>query len=92
MTEPDPDPDAGLDPDAGPDPSDGRFGDDPEKRRALREIAEEVRADSSESRQVAAFLYRVSDLYDPAEDTSPEEIYRNVAHIVETRSRGGLDR
>ncbi|MFA9517838.1 hypothetical protein ACERIT_11575 [Halopenitus sp. H-Gu1] len=69
-----------------------RVADDTEKRRVLRKIAEEVRADSSESQQVAAFLYRVSDLYDPDADTSPEKICRNVEHIVETKSRGGIDR
>ncbi|MFC6613825.1 hypothetical protein ACFQAS_02430 [Halopenitus salinus] len=91
---PDDDPGLDADPDVDVDgaTSDARFGDDPEKRRFLRGIASEIRADSSESKQVAAFLQRVSDLYDPAEDTSPEEIYRNVEHIVETKSRGGLDR
>ncbi|WP_096389136.1 hypothetical protein [Halopenitus persicus] len=63
-----------------------------ETRRALRAIAEDVRADSSESQQVAAVLYRVSDLYDPAEDTSPEAIYRNVRQIMRVKAQGGLDR
>ncbi|WP_280537841.1 hypothetical protein [Halopenitus sp. POP-27] len=65
---------------------------DAETRRALRAIAEDVRGENSESQQVAAILYRVSDLYDPAEDTSPEAIYRNVRQIMRVKARGGLDR
>ncbi|QHS16329.1 hypothetical protein GWK26_03710 [haloarchaeon 3A1-DGR] len=66
--------------------------DDAETQQALRAVAEDVRAESSESQQVAAILYRVSDLYDPTEDTSPEEIYRNVRQIMRVKSQGGLDR
>jgi hypothetical protein len=69
---------------------DGGFAPDAEKRAFLREIAEEVRGESAESGQVAAVLYRVSDLYDPDEDTSPEEIYRNVRHIMDIKAKGGL--
>jgi hypothetical protein len=72
--------------------ADRTFAPDPEKRRVLREAAAEVRGESGESRQVAAFLYRVSDLYDPAEDTSPEEIYLNVRTIVRVKASGGLER
>lgn len=75
---PAPDPDAAFRPD--------------ERRRLLRAVADDVRGESSESKQVAAVLYRVSDLYDPAEDTSPEEIYRNVRTIMEVKERGGLRR
>jgi hypothetical protein len=79
------DPDWEMSPD-----SDAAFDADAEKRAVLREVAEEVRGDTSESRQVSAILYRVSDLYDPDEDTSPEEIYRNVRHIMDVKERGGL--
>ncbi|UWG50036.1 Uncharacterized protein AArcCO_0715 [Halalkaliarchaeum sp. AArc-CO] len=66
--------------------------DDPERARMLREVAEDVRGGSSESEQVAAFLYRVSDLYDPDEETTPEDIYRNVRNIMRIKERGTLDR
>ncbi|WP_176819405.1 hypothetical protein [Halopenitus persicus] len=79
--------DADATPDAHAIPDDAA-----ETRRALRAVAEDVRGDSSESQQVAAILYRVSDLYDPTEDTSPEEIYRNVRQIMRVKARGGLDR
>ena len=35
-------------------------------------------------------LYRVSDLYDPGEEATPEEIHRNVRNILEIKARGGL--
>jgi hypothetical protein len=35
-------------------------------------------------------VYRVYDLYDPDEDTSPEAIYRNVRTILDVKKRGGL--
>jgi hypothetical protein len=76
---------AGVDADAG-----ARFASDAERRELLREVAEEVYDDSSESRQLSAVLYRVSDLYDPDEDTSPEEIYLNVRHIMDIKEQGGL--
>jgi hypothetical protein len=63
------------------------------KRAALvREIADELRAESSESKQLSAILYRVSDLYDPSEETSPEEIYLNVKYIMQVKEQGGIDR
>jgi hypothetical protein len=80
----------GTDPVGGGDGADAAFPPDPDRARLLREVAEDVRGDSSQSRQVAAILYRVSDLYDGSEDTSPEEIYRNVRHIVRIKERGGL--
>ncbi|WP_435063866.1 hypothetical protein [Halobaculum sp. EA56] len=81
------DPDWQLSPD-----SDEEFPPDPERRALLREVAEDVRGDSSESKQLSAVLYRVSDLYDPEEDTSPEEIYLNVRRIMQIKERGGLRR
>lgn len=67
-----------------------RFEPDAERVDALRTIADDVRGASSESEQLAAILYRVSDLYDPDEETTPEDIYRTVRNIVEIKARGGL--
>jgi hypothetical protein len=64
--------------------------DDPERVVLLREVAEDIRGESSESEQIAAMLYRVSDLYDPDEETTPVEIYRNVRNILDIKERGGL--
>ncbi|SEL62149.1 hypothetical protein [Haloferax larsenii] len=72
--------------------SDAEFPSDSEKVEFIREIAEDIYGESSESRQVSAILYRVSDLYDPEGDTSPEEIYLNVRHIMDIKAQGGLDR
>jgi hypothetical protein len=74
--------------------SDAEFPDDPEKREFLRKVGDEIRRldDSSEADQVAAFVYRISDLYDAGEDTSPAEIYLNVRHIMDIKARGGLRR
>ena len=68
------------------------FDPDPERMQLLRDVADEVRGESSESQQLAAVLYRVSDLYDEDEETTPEEIYRNVRFILEVKERGGLGR
>lgn len=65
---------------------------DPERAALVREIAADVRAESSESKQLSAILYRVSDLYDPNEQTSPEEIYLNVKHIMKIKEQGGIER
>ena len=65
---------------------------DPERAATLRTVAEEVRGESGESEQVAAMLYRVSDLYDPDEETTVEDIYRNVRNVVTIRERGTLAR
>jgi len=81
---------AGVDPIV-PDAAGGAFADD-EVRAFLREIAANVRGDSSESKQLSAILYRVSDLYDPDEQTSPEEIYLNVRHIMKIKEQGGIER
>lgn len=63
-----------------------------EYRELLREVAEDVRGDSSESEQLAAILYRVSDLYDEEGDTDPQDVYRNVKTIFEIKDRGTLAR
>ncbi|MFC4246182.1 hypothetical protein ACFOZ7_04130 [Natribaculum luteum] len=68
------------------------FEPDPGRVDFLRTVADDVRGDSSESKQLANVLYRVSDLYDEDEDTSPEEIVRNVKFILEVNERGGLGR
>ncbi|SDM40058.1 hypothetical protein SAMN04487949_1534 [Halogranum gelatinilyticum] len=72
--------------------SDAAFQPDPERVALIREIAEDVRGDSSESKQLAAILYRVSDLYDAEGSTSPEEIYLNVRHIMNIKEQGGIER
>ncbi|MFC6904234.1 hypothetical protein [Halalkalicoccus tibetensis] len=71
--------------------SDGREP-DPERVAMLREAADDLRGESSESKQLAAILYRVSDLYDGSEETSPEEIYIAVRNILNVKERGGLGR
>ena len=63
-----------------------------EYRELLREVAEDVRGDSSESEQLAALVYRLSDLYDPDEETTPEEVYRSVRNIMQIKERGTLAR
>jgi len=101
MTDEDGDANADGDPDAlrenepdwqlAPD-SEEEFATDAETRERLRAVAEDVRGDSGESKQLSAILYRVSDLYDPEEDTSPEEIYLNVRRIMQIKERDGLKR
>ncbi|WP_226041419.1 hypothetical protein [Natrinema sp. DC36] len=68
------------------------FDPDPERVEFLREVADDVRGDTSERKQLANILYRTSDLYDEGEETSPEEIVRNVKFILEVTERGGLER
>ena len=65
---------------------------DPERAAMLREVAEEIRGESSESEHVAAILYRVSDLYDPGEETSVEDIYVSVRNVLRIKERGTLER
>ncbi len=72
--------------------SEAAFDPDPERVAFLREVADEIRSDSSESKQLANILYRTSDLYDADEETTPEEIVRNVKFILEVTERGGLER
>ena len=69
-----------------------RFDPDPERVALLRETATEVRGDSSESKQLANVLYRVSDLYDEEEGTDPQEIYLAVRNILNVKESGGLER
>ncbi|WP_440008781.1 hypothetical protein [Halomicrococcus sp. SG-WS-1] len=66
-------------------PETNSFDSDPERVELLRNVADDVRGESSESKQVAALLYRVSDLYDPDEETSPRDIYLNMREIVRTK-------
>jgi hypothetical protein len=70
------------------------FEPDTERVETLREIADDIRDtdDGSQSDQLAAILYRVSDLYDEKEETTPPEIYRNVTNILEIKERGTLER
>lgn len=70
--------------------SSGDFSED-EKRRLLRAVADEIRGDDTASRQVAAIVYRVSDIYDPDEDTDPEHVYRNVKEILRIKEQGGKE-
>ena len=63
---------------------------DPERAALLREVAEDIRGETAESEQVAAMLYRVSDLYDSDEETTPAEIYRNLRTVLRVKERGGL--
>lgn len=72
--------------------SDAEFEPDPERVAVLRDVAEDLRDRSSEGDQVAAILQRVSDLYDPEEDTSPEEIYLNMRNVLNVMEGGGIDR
>lgn len=65
---------------------------DPERASMLREVAEEIRGESAESEHVAAILYRVSDLYDPGEETTVEDIYVSVRNVLRIRERGTLER
>ena len=67
---------------------DERFDPDPEKVATLRAVAEEVRGDSIASRMVAATLYRVSDCYDPAEETTVRDVYVNMREIIRTVEKG----
>lgn len=68
------------------------FAPDPERVALLRDVADDVRGDTTERKQLANLLYRVSDLYDEHEDTSPEEVYRNLKFILDVKERGGLER
>jgi hypothetical protein len=63
----------------------------PERVRVLRETADDLRA-AERGELLAAILYRVSDLYDPAEETTPPAVYRNVRTIIRVTERGTLAR
>jgi hypothetical protein len=69
-----------------------RFEPDDERVAFLREIADDVRGESSESEQLAAMLYRVSDLYDADEETTPEEVSRSVRNVLRIKERGTMAR
>jgi len=68
---------------------DDGFEPDPERVRLLRELGDDIRGDSAESKQVAALLYRVSDIYDDGEETTPRDVYVNMRNILRIRERGG---
>jgi hypothetical protein len=82
----------GRDPVVDGEDADGAFPADPERAAVLRATAEDLRGDSSESEQLANVLYRTSDIYDPGEETTPEEVMQNVKFILEVKERGGLGR
>lgn len=66
---------------------------DDQKRAVLRAVADDLRAEgSSEGEKLAATVHRVSDLYDPDEDTDPQEIYLNMRNILQISEQGGLGR
>lgn len=70
------------------------FDPDPERVEELREVADDVRetGGNQEAERIAAILYRVSDIYDPDEDTDPEHVYRNMRNILRVTERGTLKR
>ena len=68
------------------------FDPDPERVALLREIADDVRGETSESKQLSNILYRTSDIFDADEATTPEEVVRNVKFILQIKERGGLER
>ncbi len=63
----------------------------PERVRVLRETADDLRA-AERGELLGAILYRVSDLYDPTEQTTPAAVYRNVRTILRVTERGTLAR
>lgn len=67
--------------------------DDPETATLLRSVAEEIRcAETANNEQIAAMLYRVSDLYDPEESTTTQDIYLNMRNILNVKAHGGIRR
>lgn len=66
---------------------------DPKKADFLREIADEIRTDNAtNNEQIAAILYRISDMYDENEETSPQDIYLNMRYILGIKEQGGIQR
>jgi hypothetical protein len=63
---------------------------DPERVATLREVAEELRDDTTEGEQVANLLYRVSDVYDAEEDTDVRDVYVNMKGILRVVEQGGM--
>ena len=63
-----------------------------EKRAVLRAVAADLRGPTadSEAEQLAATVQRVSDLYDPSEDRTPEGIFRDMSHLFQ--AVGSADR
>jgi hypothetical protein len=68
------------------------FESDPERVATLREIADDVRGETTESEQVANLLYRVSDIYDDDEDTDPRDVYVNMKQILRVKEQSGMGR
>lgn len=67
--------------------------DDAEKRDVLRDVADDLRErDSEEAERIAAIVHRVSDVYDDAEETNPQHVYRNMRNILQISEQGGIDR
>jgi hypothetical protein len=66
---------------------------DAEKRDALREVADDLRdGDSEEAERIAALMHRVSDIYDDAEETDVQHVYRNMRNILQISEQGGIER
>lgn len=65
-----------------------------EKREVLRAVATDLRGPeaSDESERIAATVQRVSDLYDPVEETDPRDIYLNMRNIFRIAESDGIDR
>ncbi len=67
--------------------------DDRKTMATIRAIAADVRdRDDDRSEQIAAMLYRVSDLYDPDESTTTQDIYTNMRTILNVKEQGGIRR
>lgn len=64
---------------------------DDDKRAVLRAVADELRGAESRGTQVAAMVHRVSDLYDPDEETTPRDVYVNMREILRVKESGGRD-
>lgn len=65
---------------------------DRETCETLRAVADDIReGEGSEAELVAAFIHRVSDLYDPEESTSVRDLYVNMRQILNVTEQGGMD-
>ena len=64
---------------------------DIETAEFLREIGREIREsdDTSQAKQVAAIVYRISDIYDENEDTDARDVYVNMRQILDVKERDG---
>jgi hypothetical protein len=65
------------------------FDPDEDRMQTLRDIGDDIRGESSESKLIAAMLYRVSDLFDPNEETTPRDIFLNMRQIIRTKEETG---